>query len=121
MMKSLASLASMAALAMVLSTGVWAAPKDQGKFTLADSAQVGSTTLQPGQYKAEWQPENGNHVKVDIVQHGKVVATAQGTLKSLPQPAPYGAVVMKTLNHNAKAIDEIDFNKRAEALVISGE
>jgi hypothetical protein len=82
--------------------------------------QVGSTQLAPGNYKAEW---NGpaNDVKVDIVQNGKTVATTEGKIKDLQQPAPYDAVMIKTLQNNTKALDEIDFNHRSEALVLEGE
>ena len=74
----------------------------------------------PGNYKAEW---NGpaNDVKVDIVQNGKTVATTEGKIKDLQQPAPYDAVMIKTLQNNTKALDEIDFNHRSEALVLEGE
>jgi len=74
----------------------------------------------PGNYKAEW---NGpaNDVKVDIVQNGKTVATTEGKIKDLQQPAPYDAVMIKTLQNNTKALDEIDFNHRSESLVLEGE
>ncbi|MGA7473630.1 MAG: hypothetical protein WBV97_05320 [Candidatus Sulfotelmatobacter sp.] len=66
----------------------------------------------------EW---SSNDVKVDIVQNGKTVATTEGKIKDLQQPAPYDAVMIKTLQNNTKALDEIDFNHRSEALVLEGE
>jgi hypothetical protein len=109
---------SLMALAMGLSTAAFAANKNQGNFTLTDSVRLGSTDLKAGQYKAEWTPQSGNAVKVDILQRGKVVASTSGTLKSLDQPSPYDAVVTKPLDANTKAVDEIDFSNRREALVI---
>jgi hypothetical protein len=120
-MKTLGSLVSIAALAIGMSTVSFAAQKNEGKFTLTESATIGSTDLRPGDYKIQWQTQNGNDVKVDIIQHGKVVATTQGQLKTLQTPAPYDAVVTKDTGKSAKAIDEIDFNNRTQALVLVGE
>jgi hypothetical protein len=116
-MKALARLTSLATLSVALSTVTFAASKNQGNFTLPDTVRIGSTELRAGEYKAEWQEEAGGGVKVEILQNGKTVATAEGKLKDLPSPAPYSAVVTKSLSDNAKEIDEIDFNKRSQALV----
>src|SRR3981081_2934341 len=117
-MKALARLTSLATLTVALTTVTFAANKNQGNFTLFDPARVGSTELRAGDYKAQSQEEAGSGaVKVEILQNGKTVATAEGKLKDLPGPAPYSAVVTKSLSDNAKEIDEIDFNKRNQALV----
>ena len=116
-MKALARLTSLATLTVALTTATFAASKNQGNFTLFDPARVGSTELRAGDYKAQWQEESGGAVKVEILQNGKTVATAEGKLKDLPGPAPYSAVVTKSLTDNSKEIDEIDFNKRNQALV----
>jgi len=120
-MKTLGSLLSIATLAIGMSTMSFAAEKNQGKFTLTEPVTVGSTDLRPGEYKAQWETQNGNDVKIEIMQRGKVVATTQGQLKTLQHPAPYDAVVTKPASNNAKAIDEIDFNNRTQALVLGGE
>jgi hypothetical protein len=120
-MKTLVSLAVLAMFTAVLTTVTFAASKkDAGNFTLSDTVRVGSTQLSPGQYKAEWKEETGNTVKVDILEHGKTVATAEGKLKNLQEPAPYDAVVIKPLTNNAKEISEIDFSNRKQALVLGG-
>ena len=119
-MKTLARLTSLATLTVALTSATFAASKNQGNFTLSDTARVGSTELRAGDYKAQWQEEAGGVVKVEILQNGKTVATAEGKLKDLPSPAPYSAVVTKALSENAKEIkeiDEIDFSKRNQALV----
>jgi hypothetical protein len=116
---------SLAMLAFALSTVTLAAAKDinknQGNFTVSDTVRIGSTDLQPGQYKAEWKDEGGGAVKIDIIQHGKTVVTAEGKVKNLPQPASYDAVTTQPSGSNGKAISEIEFNKRTEALVFGGE
>jgi hypothetical protein len=112
--------ASFAIVALVLSVNAFAKDSHSGKFTLSDTVQVGSTQLAPGEYKAEW---NGpaNDVKVDIIQNGKTVATAQGRLEDLQKPAPSDAVLTKTLQDNTKELDEIEFGNHSEALVFAGE
>ena len=112
--------ASFAILTLALSLGAFAKDNHSGSFTLFETVRVGSTDLEPGHYKAEWSG-TANDVKVDILRDGKTVATTQGAIKNLPQPSPYNAVSTKTLQDNTKALDEIDFNNRSEALVLGGE
>jgi hypothetical protein len=107
------------AFALFLSTGAFAKAKNEGSFDLARPATVGSTQLQPGHYKAEWTGTNGI-VNVDIVQHGKTIASTKGTLKELASKAPYSSVTLKASSNNRSRIQEIDFNNRKEALVLSG-
>jgi hypothetical protein len=111
-MKSLAYLAGLAALTLAFTTVTFAANKNQANFTLSSAAKVGSTDLQPGDYKSEWKAESGNSVKVDILRHGKTVATVEGKLKDLPANMTHDAVVF-----NNNQIDEIDFGSRKQAVV----
>jgi hypothetical protein len=119
-MKSVKLFSSLAILTLVLSVGAFAKDDRSGNFTLFETVRVGSTELQPGRYKAEWTG-SGNEVKIDILQNGKTVATAAGAMKNLGQPSPYDSVTTKTMQDNSKALDEIDFNKKSEALVLGGE
>jgi hypothetical protein len=119
-MKFAQDLATFAIVAAVLSLNAFAKDNHSGNFTVAETVQVGSTQLPPGDYKAEWSGP-ADAVKVDIKQHGKTVATAEGKIKDLGQPSPYNAVTTTTLGNDAKAIDEIDFSNRNEALVFTGE
>jgi len=111
---------SFAVVAFVLSAGAYAKDTHSGNFTLADTVQVGSTQLAPGNYKAEWDGP-ANNVKINIVRHGKTIVTTGGKIRNLQQPAPYDSVALKTLGNNTKAIDEIEFDNRDEALVLAGE
>jgi hypothetical protein len=49
-------------------------------ITLGTAAQVGSTTLKPGDYRVEWQG-TGSNVNVNFMQGSKVVATAPATVE----------------------------------------
>jgi hypothetical protein len=119
-MKLVQYFTSFTVIALVLSVAALAKDSHSGNFTLADTVQVGSTQLAPGNYKAEWDGPADN-VKINIVRHGKTIATAEGKIRDLQQPAPYDAVAVKTLENNTKALDEIQFSNRNEALVLAGE
>jgi hypothetical protein len=118
-MQSLKYLSLSVAIALVLCAGAFAKDANSGSFDLDQPAKVGSTVLQPGHYKAEWTG-TANNVTVSIVQKGKTIATAPGTLKQLPSKSPYSAVTLKPTQNNSQRVDEIDFNNRSEALVLSG-
>lgn len=92
--------------------------KDSGPLNIADNnVHVGSTTLAPGDYKVEWTGQ-GNHVNVNILKGSKVVASTQGKIVERPERASNNEVVIKTLKNKTKTLEEVDFNKRKEALVI---
>jgi len=114
-MKSVHFLASFAIVTLVLAATAFAKDNHSGKFDLEDTVEIGSAQLQPGHYKAEWSGPP-NDLKINILQHGKTVLTTDGQLKDLRQPAPYDAVLTKSLSDNAKALDEIEFDNRSEAL-----
>lgn len=118
-MKALAYLTALAMLTLALTTITFArsSNKNEGNFTIPNTVRVGSTDLRPGDYKAAWTEESGGAVKINILQHGKTVATVEGKLKDLQQPSSVDAVIIKTLDNNAKTIDEIDFSRRSQALV----
>src|ERR1700741_1213311 len=77
-MKSLKYGALVLVAALSLSLGAFAKDKNEAKFTLADTAQIGSTQLQPGDYKATW--EGTSDVQVKILQGKNVVATTSAKL-----------------------------------------
>jgi hypothetical protein len=110
-------LALMGTLAFLFSTSAFAKAKDEGKMQLTDPAEIGSTQLKPGSYKVEWNG-NGKQVQVDIMQHGKTVATVPAKLVEHVQRSPYNAVVTKPGTGNLAQLNEIDFNNRKEALVL---
>lgn len=111
--------ALLCAFALVLSAGAFAKAKNEGSFDLTQPAIVGSTQLQPGHYKAEWHDTNGT-VNVDILQHGKTVASTKAELKELTTPSTFSAVTLKTTPNHRNRVEEIQFNNRRDALVLSG-
>ena len=118
-MRSMKFLAAFVAVAFCLSLTALARDANSGKFSLQQSAKVGSTVLPPGQYKAEWTG-NGSDLNISIIKDGKTVATTTGTLKQLQSKAPYSAVTLKTLPDNSASLGEIDFSNRTDALVFGG-
>jgi hypothetical protein len=118
-MRSLKYLASFAAAALLLCAAAFAKDFNSGSFDLTEPAHVGSTVLQPGHYKAEWTGAQTD-LKVSIMQHGKIVATSDATIKQLPAKSPSDAVTLGNTQDNTRRLDEIDFNNRSEALVLSG-
>src|SRR5579872_624755 len=119
-MKTAQFLASVGIAALALSVGAVSLKKKSGNFTVSDKVEVGSTQLDPGNYKAEWTGP-ANDVKVVITRRGKTVATTDGKITTLQQPAPYSAVLTKQTNNNTLKLDEIEFNNRSEALQLGGE
>lgn len=112
-------MASLAAAALLLCAAAFARDANSGNFELTEPAHVGSTVLQPGHYKAEWTG-NQTDLKVSITEHGKTVATVDGTLKQLPAKSPSDAITLASTQDDTKRLEEIDFNNRTEALVLSG-
>jgi hypothetical protein len=112
-------LMTVAAFSFVFSVTTFAKDSNSGKFNLLQPARIGSTVLQPGHYTAEWSGSN-NALNITIVDHGKTVATAHGHLKEMQNRSPYDAVTTHPGRHNARQVDEIEFNNRSEALILAG-
>jgi len=118
-MRTIKYLALLTAATVVFSLGAFAKDFQSGKFDLTQPARVGTTTLQPGHYRAEWNgPDNA--LNVAIISHGKTVATAHGHLKEMPNKSPYTAVTLKNRGNHTQQVDEIDFDHQSEALVLAG-
>ena len=100
--------------AVGLSLGAVAKDKNnEGKFTLSDTVQVGSSQLKPGDYKAEWEG-TGSDVQVKILQGKNVVATTSAKLVDKKQATD--SVTMNSSN-SVRTVDEIDFSHLHKALV----
>jgi hypothetical protein len=116
-MRSVKYLSLLAGIAILLPLSAFAKDTNQGKFTISEPVQVGSTQLKPGEYKVEWDG-SGDAVQVKILQGKKTVATSSGKLVNHDQAAPYNAVILKDAS-GGKAINEIDFGNRKEVLVLT--
>lgn len=109
-----------AALAGLLALPVTAFAKDknEGNLMLSNPVQVGSTQLEPGNYKVEWQG-SGPNVNMDILQDNKTVVTAPA--KVVTYTAGFDAVVTgpATGDPQKTALQEIDFGKQKEGLQLA--
>ena len=103
-------------LAMSISLTAFAKDKNEGKFTLSSPAQMGTTQLQPGDYKVTWDG-SGSEVQVKILQGNNVVATTSAKLVQKERPAPYSAVTLSTPTNGTATVNELSFDKRKESLV----
>jgi hypothetical protein len=118
-MKTAKYLLLLAGVAMLLPLSAMAKDNDNsGKFTISEPVKVGSTELKPGSYKVEWDG-SGDAVQVKILQGKNTVATTSGKVVNHDTPAPYNAVILNDASGGGRAISEIDFGKRKEALVLS--
>ena len=83
------------------------AAKNSKEITLDKTTKVGSTELQPGTYRVEWNG-TGPQVQVNFSQDKKNVATT--TAKLVNARSPYeSAVQVQTDGNNAAVLQEIDF------------
>ena len=107
--------AALAGLLLLLPASTFAKDKNQGNLKLFDPVQVGSTQLEPGDYKVEWNGA-GPTVNVNILQNNKTVATTSAKL--VGYTSGYDAVVTEpaTDNAQAKTLEEIDFGKQKAGL-----
>jgi hypothetical protein len=100
-----------------MSLGAFAKDKNEGKFRLSNSVQVGSTELKPGDYKATWEG-TGSDVQVKILQGKNVVATTSAKL--VEKSASQDSVTVGNAN-SSRALQEIDFGSLRKALVFGSE
>jgi hypothetical protein len=112
-MKSMKYVALLALVASSLTLGAFAKDKNEGKFTLSDPVQLGSTQLKPGDYKVVWDG-TGSDVQVKILQGKNVVATTPAKL--VDKPTSQDSVSLGTAN-GKKTLLEIDFGGLRKSLV----
>jgi hypothetical protein len=112
-MKSMKYVALLALVASSLTLGAFAKDKNEGKFTLTDTTQVGSTQLKPGDYKVVWEG-TGTEVQVKILQGKNVVATVPGKLVDVV--ASQDSVSLGNAN-GTRTLQGIDFRGLHKGLV----
>jgi hypothetical protein len=118
-MKHVKYMTLVSALAVLSSLSAFARDKNQHSVNIPDAVQVGSTQLQPGNYKVEWQG-NGPGVQVSFLQHGKTVATVPGTLKTNEGPAIQDDVQIDATSSSSRTLEKIDFGREALVFQQSG-
>ena len=109
--------ALLAMLTLSLSAGLFARDKskdrNEAKFTLVDSVQVGSTELKAGDYKATWDG-SGPDVQVKILQGKNVVATVPAKL--VDDSSGQDSI---TVGDPSKLLQQIHFRNLHKSLVFS--
>lgn len=97
-------------LALALGIAPRVLAKDTKKsITLYDAVVVGNVTLQPGDYKLEWQGD-GPSVQVSFRHDNKTVATAPATLQAKDTSFD-GALTLTRRPSGSQVLSEIDWKK----------
>jgi hypothetical protein len=104
--------------AMLLPISALAREKNEGKLTLFDKAQIGTTVLNPGTYTVKWMGA-GPQVQVDVMQNKNMVATTNATLQSESNLQQDAVVLHPAQNAAApEQVAEIDLAHQKEALIL---
>jgi hypothetical protein len=112
-MKHLRYHALLSIVAVLSPLSLFARDKNEHPVDIPDAVQVGSTQLEPGNYKVKWEGA-GPDVQVTFLRDGKTVATFPATLKTNDGQVTQDQIVTNSEN---KTLSEIDFRRDKEALV----
>ncbi len=106
----------LAALALMIPFSALAESKNHCNVSLPETMQVGTTQLQAGTYRVEWQG-NGSTLNVSFLKDGKTVATTEGKMIEKKNRAEYDQILTRK-EGTTKKLDEIDFGGKKNALMI---
>src|SRR5260370_24927985 len=102
----------LAVLALLLTTGAFAASK--GSFNVYERVTVSGHQLAPGEYQLKWDG-TGPSVELSILSQGKVVATVPARLIEMSR-ADYSATHLDKNDDGTQSLTEIDFARKKYAL-----
>jgi hypothetical protein len=105
-------------LVLLFPLSVFARAKNSHSLYIADAVIVSGHKLAPGHYKVEWQ-HPGQHVKVNFLQDGKVIASAPATVKANDAQVTQDDIVTAKTTSNKTALTEIDFAQKKEAITFT--
>ena len=117
-MKVLRLVAMLFAGSLLLSTAVLAAKTNKKDMHIYENAKLQGTTLQPGDYKVEWNGP-GPNVQVSIVQDGATVATVPARVVTETTAHDHDGYVLHSAKNGSKAIQEIFFSGKKYDLKIN--
>jgi hypothetical protein len=102
---------------LLLPATTFAKDKDmnEGNLLLSDPVQVGSTVLEPGNYKVEWQG-SGPSVNVNILRDSKTVTTTPATVVGYSTGSDAVITSHAADDPQKLTLEEIDFGKQKEGL-----
>ncbi len=106
--------------ALVLAAGVAIGAENGGKLKVRDVAQLNGQNLNPGDYQVRWEG-NGDTVQVTISRGKKVILTANGTLKELPQAAQHDTVFYREANGKYNQIIGLQFAGKKTVIMFDGK
>ena len=99
-------------LVFALASVSMAAAKNSASVNIPNTAKVGDTQLQPGDYKVVWEG-TGPDVQVSFMQGKNTVATAPAKL--VQQSNPYDGAIETTGNDDSsRVINAIDLKNRSQ-------
>lgn len=108
------SIAILAGLAFGLSLSAFAKDKNETRVTFSEPVQIGSTQLQAGDYKLQWDG-NGPDVQVKVIKGKDIQATAPAKLVA-NNPSLGNNAVTTGSNSTTKTLDEVDFDGGRQSL-----
>ena len=109
------------ALALLLSTGAFAANKqNKGSLALDQPTTIGGHQLAPGQYKFTWDG-TGPTVELMILSQRKLVTTVPAHLIELSRPELHDAIETSTNKDGSQSLNKIDFGGKKYALAFGDE
>lgn len=100
---------------LALPVTAFAKDKNEGNLMLSSPVQVGSTQLEPGSYKVEWQG-SGPTVNVDILQDNKTVVTSPAKVVTYSEGVDAVVTGPAAADPQKTTLQEIDFGKQKEGL-----
>jgi hypothetical protein len=109
---------SLLALALLLSTGAFAANK--GSLQVFDTVAVAGKQLKPGTYKLQWDG-NGSEVELSILQGKNVVATVPARVVTLPNTSEHDEAVLNRNPDGSTTLSEVRFSGKTYALDVTSD
>ena len=100
-------------LALLLTSSAFAVTK--ASLQLGRPVTVNGTTLQPGDYRVQWEGD-GPNVEVSILQGKNVVAKAPAQMVELQTPAANDAAVTRQNDKGPNALEAIRFQGKKFSL-----
>lgn len=116
-MNKIALYASLSAMFLFLLPFSAFAKSNHKGFWLTSPATIGTTQLNPGRYEVEWNG-TGNGIHISILQKGKTLATASGSMVEQQSAAPYTGVDTVKDGSSTSVIRGFQFANQKEELMV---
>ena len=101
--------------------GLWVfgLSRDTTTLSLARPASVGTTMLEPGEYRVSWQAE-GSGLNVTFSRNGAAVASSPGKIEPRNEKYSRTSVLYTAQPDGTQRITEIRLAGKREAIVLAG-